>query len=121
MAYTYCMEPVRLEEIRASAIRIVIRLALGEYALRGPRNNILELESRVAWATVAAELYNEGYTMMPLEEYASTCGQTPAAVNDCVETEGSMFALVYRAAGGADALVPLPQREEREHLGPIPE
>jgi hypothetical protein len=111
------MEPVRLEEIRASAIRIVVRLALGEYILRGPRDNILELESRVAWATVATELYNEGYGMVSVEAYATVCGEPPAAVDDMIETDGSLFALVY----GANALVPLPHREEREQLGPIPE
>ena len=115
------MEPVRLEEIRASAIRIVIRLALGDYVLRGPRENILELESRVAWATVATELHSEGYGMVSVEAYATVCGEPPAAVNECVETDGSLFALVYGAFGGAGTLVPLPHREEREHLGPIPE
>ena len=110
------MEPFKLEEIRESAIRIVIRLALGDYVLRGPRDNILELESRVALATVATELHSEGYGMVSLEAYATTCGEPPAAVTDMIELDGSLFALVY----GADALVPLPEREEREHLGPIP-
>ncbi|HEY6871559.1 MAG TPA: hypothetical protein VI298_02405 [Geobacteraceae bacterium] len=115
------MGPVKLEEIRESAIRIVTRLALGEYVLRGPHDNILELESRVAWATVATELHNEGYVMVPIEGYATICGLQPAAVSDMIETDGSLFALVHAAAGGEGALVPLPNREEREHLGPIPE
>ncbi len=114
------MEPVTLEEIRESAIRIVIRLALGDYVLRGPRSNILELESRVAWATVASELHNEGYGMVSFEAYATTCGEPPASVTDMVESDGSLFALVYQGADEATALVSLPDREEREELGPIP-
>jgi hypothetical protein len=54
------MEPVILEEIRDSAIRIAIRLALGEYLLRGPQENVMELESRVAWATVVGEAGGSG-------------------------------------------------------------
>jgi hypothetical protein len=110
------MEPVRLEEIRASAIRIITRLGLGDYVLRGPRDNILELESRVAWATVASELHGEGYGMVSVEAYATVCGEPPASVDDMIETDGSLFALVY----GDNVQVPLPDREEREHLGPIP-
>ncbi len=119
MPYTCCMAPVELEEIGKSAIRIVIRLSLGDYVVRGPRNNILELESRVAWATVASELHNEGYVMVPIEAYATICSLTPEAVSEMVETDGSLFALVHQADEGCE-LVPLPDREERE-LGPIPE
>ena len=115
------MEPFTLEEIRKSAIRIVTRLALGDYVVRGPRNNILEVESRVAWATVASELHNEGYVMVPIEAYATICRLTPEAVSDMIETDGSLFALVYPPAGGACELVPVPEREEREQLGPVPE
>ena len=110
------MGPVTLEEIRDSAIRIVTRLALGDYVLRGPRDNILELESRVAWATVATELHSEGYGMVSPEAYATICGEPPAFVIGMVELNGSLFALVY----GADTLVPVPEREERKDLGPIP-
>jgi hypothetical protein len=116
MPYTYTMVPFTLEEIRESAVRIVIRLALGDYVLRGPRDNILELESRVAWATVASELHSEGYGMVSPEAYATTCGEPPASVTKMIEPDGSLFALVYRV----DALVPLPEREERDHLGPLP-
>jgi len=121
MSYTYSMEPVKLEEIRASAIRIVIRLALGDYVLRGPRDNILELESRVAWASVATELLGEGYGMVAVEAYATACGEPPESVSDMIKRDGSLFALVYGAGGGAGTLVPLPDRDEREQLGPIPE
>ena len=65
------MKHVILEEIRDSAIPIAIMLALGEYLTCGPQANILELESRVAWATVAAELHNEGYAMISPEELAA--------------------------------------------------
>ncbi len=121
MPYTCCMAPAELEEIGKSAIRIVTRLALGDYVVRGPRNNILELESRVAWATVASELHNEGYVMVPIEAYATVCSLTPAAVSEMVETDGSLFALDYPPDRGADVLVPLPEREAREDLGPMPE
>lgn len=114
------MEPVILEEIRDSAIRIAIRLALGEYLLRGPQNNVLELESRVAWATVAAELQNEGYILITPEEYAKAYGLAPADVTDRIERDGSLFALVFAAVGETLTVVPAAGREERAHLGPIP-
>ncbi len=110
------MEPVTLEEIRESAIRIVIRLALGDYALRGPRENILELESRGAWATVASELHSEGYHMVSLAAYATMSDEPPASVTEMIEADGSLFALVY----GANALVALPERDERKYPGPLP-
>jgi hypothetical protein len=110
------MEPFSLEEIRDAAVRIVIRLDLGAYVQRGPRDNILELESRVAMATVASELHGEGYVMVSPEAYATICGEPPASVAEMIEPDGSLFALVY----GADVLVPFPEREEREHLGPLP-
>ncbi len=112
----YFMEPATLEDIRASAIRIVIRLALGDYALRGPRENILELESRVAWSTVVTELHREGYGMVSLAAYATMYGEPPASVTEMIELDGSLFALVY----GANVLVSLPEREEPEQLGPVP-
>jgi hypothetical protein len=115
------MEPVILKEIRDSAIRIAIRLALGEYLLRGPQNNVLEPESRVAWATVVAELQNEGYIMVPPEEYAAVYGVAAADVIGMIEQEGSLFAIIYEAAGETLAVVPLAEREEREQLGPVPE
>lgn len=115
------MEPVIIREIRDAAIRIAIRLALGEFFLRGPCNNVLELESRVAWATVATELGNEGYFMIVPEEYATVAGLSPATVHEMIEEEGSLFALVYATAGATFMLVPLAEREEREQLGPIPE
>ena len=115
------MEPVIIKEIRDSAIRIAIRLDLGEYLIGGPHDNVLELESRVAWATVVTELQNEGYIIVPPEEYATVYGLTPADVIGRIEQEGSLFALVYAPAGETFMAVPLAERELREHLGPIPE
>lgn len=110
------MAQVLLEEIRGSAIRIAIRLALGEYSLRGPQKNVMEMESRVAWATVAAELEREGYALISPEEYATANNQDPAAVTSMIEQDGSLFALVY----ATETVVPLAEREEREQLGSIP-
>lgn len=106
-------------DIRGSAIRIIIRLALGEYTATGPRENILELESRVAWATVCNELQNEGYMMVSPEEYANAYGLPLASVIDRMEGAGSLFALVFRSGGQTSVLVPLEEKEEREGLGPI--
>jgi len=39
------MLSVILDEIQDSAVRIAIRLSLGEFLLRGPRENVMELES----------------------------------------------------------------------------
>lgn len=114
------MEPVILNEIKDSAIRIAIRLALGEFLIRGPQNNVLEMESRVAWATVTAELQNEGYFMIAPEEYATAYGLAPGDVVDRIEQDGSLFALIYTSGGETFTVVPLAEREEREHLGPIP-
>jgi len=114
------MEPVALEEIRDSAVRIAIRLALGDFQIKGPQNNVLELESRVAWATVATELGNEGYLLISLEEYAAAAGKSPATVSGMVERDGTLFALLYGAGGETCMLVPLAEREPREQLGPIP-
>ena len=114
------MEKVQLEEIRDSAVCIAIRLDLGDFLVRGPQKNVLELESRVAWATVGMELYKEGYLMVPPEEYAATYGLDPAEVLHRIETQGILFAVVYKAEGETLTAVPQDAREEREHLGPIP-
>ncbi len=114
------MEPVILEEIRDSAIRIAIRLALGEYILRGPRENVMELESLVAWATVAAELEKEGYVLVSPEAYATANNLAPAAVTVMIEQDGSLFAVVYATGDETFTAVPSADREEREQLGSAP-
>jgi hypothetical protein len=112
--------PVVLGVIRDVAIRITIRLALGDYRLQGPQDNILELESRVAWAAVVTELQNEGYRLVSPEEYGATYGLAPAAVGEMVDRHGTLFALVYASGGSAGMVVPLAEREENELLGPMP-
>lgn len=114
------MPPVTLEEIKDSAIRIAIRLALGDYVLRGPRGNIMELESRVAWSTVVSELQNEGYTMVSPEEYGAAYRMSSAEVSGKIEREGNLFALLYPSSGGFFMAVPLEGKEEKENLGPVP-
>jgi hypothetical protein len=114
------MEPVIIVEIRNLAVRIAIRLALGEFVVRGPNDNILELESRVAWATVASELGNEGYEMMAPAEYAAILGVCESDIREAVEREGRLFALVYGAKEESFMLV-VAGRRAHEQLGPVPE
>jgi hypothetical protein len=114
------MEPVIFEEIRDSAIRIAIRLDLGEYFLRGAQENVMELESRVAWATVVAELEKEGYALVSPEAYATANNLAPPAVTDMIEQDGTLFALVYATGDETVTAVPLADREEREQLGSVP-
>ena len=114
------MEPVILGEIRDSAIRIAIRLALGEYLVRGPHNNVMELESRVAWATVISGLQNEGYVLIAPEEYGTAYGLDAGEVIGRIEKDGTLFALVCATAKETLTAVPMAEREALEHLGPIP-
>jgi len=114
------MEPVVLGVIVDSAIRIAIRLALGEFLLRGPNKNILEVESRVAWATVVTELEKEGYAMVLPGEYAKEYVLDPDAVTVMIERDGSLFALACTSAGIPYLAVPLAERRAIEQLGPVP-
>jgi len=114
------MEAVILTEIRDSAIRIAIRLAIGDYLIKGPHDNIMELESRVAWATVSAELYQEGYVLITPEEYATAYDLTLAEVIDRIENKGILFALIYAGRSETLTVIPLAEREQREYLGPMP-
>lgn len=115
------MERVTVKAIRDSAVRIAIRLDLGEFQIRGPLDNVLEMESRVAWATVATELQNEGYGMVQPEEYAATYGVALAEVMAMIEQNGLLFALRYRTKEEDQLLVPLAEHELRADLGAIPE
>jgi hypothetical protein len=114
------MEPVNLQQIRGLAVRVAIRLALGEFVIRGPRDNVLELESRVAWATVASELGNEGYEMMVPAEYAAILGVCESDIREAVERNGSLFALTYGTKEETFMLVATGRRPH-EQLGPVPE
>jgi len=114
------MEPVVLEVIIDSAIRIAIRLALGEFHLEGPRKNVLEVESRVAWATVITELEKEGYAMVLPGEYAAEYALDPEAVSEMIERAGSLFALVCTSAGNTFLAVPLAERDSHGQPGPVP-
>ncbi|HTG82470.1 MAG TPA: hypothetical protein VL949_11035 [Geobacteraceae bacterium] len=103
---------VTLERVRHDAVLIIIRLGLGHYELTGPRDNILEPESYVVWATVANELAGEGYVMVSPAEYAEACGTTVDEVLAEIRGEGGLFALAYRAEGASGMVVPLPEKEE---------
>lgn len=114
------MAPVVIEDLRDSAIRIVIRLDLGGFLVRGVHGNVLQVESRVAWSTVMAELLKEGYVMVSPEEYGDRYGHSPDSVSAMIEGDGSLFALSFPSAGVTLLAVPLAEREAREQLGPIP-
>jgi len=100
-------EPVELERIRRDATCIIIRVGLGTYELRGPQNNILVPESRVAWATVVHDLQGEGYALVSSEEYAAVTGVREDEVAAQIDQQGSLFAISY----GQELVVPLPQKE----------
>lgn len=102
-----------LERVRQDAALVVIRLGLGAYVLRGPRENVLEPESYVAWSTVANELAGEGYALVSPEEYAATCGLTKEEVRSGLWREGRLFALAYGDGSAARIVVPLPEKEVR--------
>jgi len=101
------VETVDQERVRRDALRILIRLGLGNYELQGPQRNILIPESRVALSTVASELGNEGYRLVTPAEYADACGSTPEGVLALVYEDGTLFALGYRES----LLVPLPEKD----------
>lgn len=113
-------ERVVLKDILASATRIVIRLDLGGFSLGGAHDNILKVESRVAWSTVITELFKEGYVMVSPEEYGARYGHSPEAVGAMVEEDGSLFILTCASGGMTFLAVSLAEREHREQLGPIP-
>lgn len=105
-------ETVDLERVRHDAVLVIIRLGLGRYELKGPGRNVLEPESRVAWATVANELRGEGYEMVSPAEFADSFAMSEEEVLALVWREGSLFALAYgdEAGSGAGLLVPLPEK-----------
>jgi hypothetical protein len=113
------MDADAIATIRAAAIRIAIRLALGDFQLGGPQGNVMEVESRVAWATIATELAKEGYTLVSPEEYAERYGVTAAVVAAGIEAHGSIFALEFAAPGERLRAVPLEETEAQEELGPL--
>ena len=108
-----------IEEVRRSAELIIIRLGLGMYAIAGPRSNILEVESRPAWAATVNELGNEGYGMTSPEGYAAACGVTAEEVRRMIRLEGSLFAVVFVTTTGEQVGVPLPEKERSGYLGPL--
>ena len=105
------MKNYDLEEIRDAASAIAIRLKIGEFLIRGERSNVMELESRVSWETVVAQLHNEGFVMVHPEEYAQRYGLSADTVLKRVE-EGSMFALTHSQHEEMLMVVPLDEREE---------
>jgi len=106
------MKPFTLEEIRNSAMRVDSRFDLGDYVMRGPKENIMELDSWLAWSSVAAKLHHEGYTMVPPREYAASYGITEQAILDRIEKDGSLFALMHETHDATFLLVPMAERDE---------
>lgn len=102
------MEPVELDRVRREAVCIIIRAGLGVYDLRGPAENILEPESRVAWATVINDLGLEGYRLVTPEEYVAKTGMETGDIIDGINRKGSLFALTY----GDLIVIPLPYKEK---------
>jgi hypothetical protein len=98
------IEKVTPERARNDAVLVIIRLGLGNYELKGPCRNVLETESRVAWATVTNELANEGYALGTVGEYGAICNMSPEEVLSLVWKEGCLFALQY----GDEVRVALP-------------
>ncbi|MBJ6725279.1 hypothetical protein [Geomesophilobacter sediminis] len=115
---------VELNVLRDLADRVAIRLELGEFVMKGPRENIMEVESRVAWSAVAGQLHHEGYPLVPPEEYAEIYGLTPEQVMHRVEEEGTLFALYFEGHDETFVLVPLENRDDEERKdddrSPIP-
>ena len=109
---------VIVEEARRSAELIIIRLGLGIFTVAGPRANIVEVESRPAWAATVNELGNEGYLMTSPEGYAAACGVTAHEVEKMIRQEGILFAVVCDADAGTQVAVPLPEKETSGALGP---
>jgi hypothetical protein len=111
-------EKVAIEGVRRSAELIIIRLGLGGFALGGPRQNVLEVESLAAWSATVNELFGEGYEMVAPADYAAACKMTPEEVTGKIRDEGSLFALVYEGGETSDTAVPLEEKEVKEELGP---
>jgi hypothetical protein len=109
---------VQLEEVMESARRIIIRLDVGSFEISGPRRNILDVESRVAFSTAVNELYKEGYQMVPPEQYAESCGIDVEAVDRKIHQEGGLFLLRYREGERRDEAVPLEEMSRSEGHGP---
>ncbi|UFS69023.1 hypothetical protein LPW11_14090 [Geomonas sp. RF6] len=101
-----------LEQIRTSAMRLDSRYDFGQYVMRGPQENVMELESWLSFSSVAAKLHHEGYVMVPPKEYAEALGIRVAEVVDQIEKEGTLFALFHATHDDNFILVPLPEREE---------
>lgn len=110
-------EKVILEEVAGSAQRIMIRVDLGSFTVSGPRENILRVESLVAFSTIVNELYREGYQMVSPAQYAEEYGLSDDTVYAKVKDEGSLFAVVYPDSQPPSVAVPLEERAAVE-LGP---
>lgn len=103
--------PLVMEKIRETADRAAVRMELGGFVMRGPGNNIMELESETAWLTVAGQLHHEGYQMVPPEEYAESYHLSVDQVTERIETDGTLFALFYESHDETRVLVPLDERK----------
>lgn len=101
-----------LDEIKDLATRTVIRLELGLFVVKGPTQNVMEVESRVAFETVAGQLHHEGYQMVTPELYAAFYRLGIEKVLDRIQGLGDLFALEYGTHDDTLTLVPLKERGE---------
>jgi hypothetical protein len=109
---------VQLEEVMESARRIIIRLDVGSFEISGPRRNILDVESAVAFSTAVNELYKEGYLMVTPEQYAENYEMDLDAVDQKIHQEGGLFLMRYREGDRRDEAVPLEELIVSEGYGP---
>jgi hypothetical protein len=112
------MDKVIVGEVMESARRIIIRLDVGSFRVSGPRDNVLSVESPVAFATCVIELYREGFQMVAPEEYAASYGIGLESVYRKIEEEGELFLLLFREGERRDEAVPLEEKTATEGHGP---
>lgn len=108
---------VVMEEVRRSAEQALIRLDLGAFTITGPRENVIEVESLVAWSSTVNALYGEGYHMVSPAEYATHYEIEGDTVTDRIYREGKLFALFYQGDDGAFISVPLEGKDLKDDLG----
>lgn len=104
-------QPVSVERVKQDAVRVIIRLGLGNYDVKGPLENVLFPESYVAWSTVVNELGREGYGMVTLLEYEELHGVPERQALAEIWEAGTLFAVAHENNGRLSLAVPLPEQD----------